>query len=99
VIVMSSSLFMAHVNRRADPCRFCFFFSGIKLILNLIATVSHTTTLIFCITVRLLLMSIVILQNRLPDCTKLFRHCLCHILPEDWECRPNGALPGLPGCN
>lgn len=30
MIVMSSSLFMAHVTRRTDPCRFCFFFSRHK---------------------------------------------------------------------
>jgi len=43
MIVMSSSLFMAHVTRRTDPCRFCFFFSGIKLVLKLIAMASHMT--------------------------------------------------------
>ena len=41
--MMSSLLLMADVTRRADPCRFCFF-SGIKLMLKLIATVSHMTT-------------------------------------------------------
>jgi len=74
MIVMSSSLFMAHVTRRTDPCRFCFFFSGIKLVLKLIAMASHMTTLMFCITIRCLLLSIVILHFAGHACSDVSSH-------------------------